>query len=361
MDIQKIDKNFAASTATEDGMRHFPIPQAPFSLYGVTYDKEKGRFLRLPEEIAASVSEGVLHLSRHTAGGRLRFSTDSDRIEIKVTYSSLTHFSHMPLTGTSGFTLVEETDEGFRFAASFRPLYTDENGFSGGAGLAKDGKMHDYILYFPLYNDVTSLTLALRDGSRITSGRRYREELPVLYYGSSITQGGCASRPDNSYQALISKWNNIDYINLGFSGSAKAEESMAAYLASIPCSIFVCDYDHNAPNAEHLKQTHEPLYRTFRAAQPNTPILLISRPSPEDPASEGPLRREIIRATYRQAKREGDGNIWFLDGRTLFGKADRENCTMDGCHPNDLGFYRMAKAIYPILEKIQEKTAAKKA
>ena len=161
----------------------------------------------------------------------------------------------MPLTGSSGFSLFEEIDEGERFIKNLAPTSSDVHGFTVEASLNGD-KIRNYILYFPLYNDVKALSISLDKTACVMSGKKYRDELPILYYGSSITQGGCASRPDQAYQALISKWNNIDFINLGFSGNAKGEACMVDYLASIDCSLFVCDYDHNAPDAEYLKNTH---------------------------------------------------------------------------------------------------------
>lgn len=119
---------------------------------------------------------------------------------------------------------------------------------------------------------------------------------------------------------------------------------MAEYLAQIPCSVFVCDYDHNAPSAAHLRNTHEPLYRVFRAAQPTTPIVFVTKPD-FHPGTEDEKRRAIIRATYEKAVAEGDRAVYFIDGETLFEGDWRDSCTVDGCHPNDLGFSRMATVI----------------
>lgn len=104
------------------------------------------------------------------------------------------------------------------------------------------------------------------------------------------------------------------------------------------------DYDHNAPDAGHLRRTHRPLYETFRASHPHTPVLFMTRPDFEFDATSA-ARREIVRETYENAKQRGE-NVYFLNGETLFGKDDRMHCTVDCCHPNDLGFYKMAKAVY---------------
>ena len=207
-------------------------------------------------------------------------------------------------------------------------------------------------MYFPLYNAVNSLEIGLDEQASVCEGKRYREIKPIVYYGSSITQGGCASRPDNCYQALISKWNNIDYINLGFSGCARGEEAIADYLPTIESSLFVCDYDYNANTPEDLEKTHYRLYERYRAVRPDTPILFISRPNFKG-TEEDKLREGVVCGTYERAKAQGDNNVYFLAGKTLFGP-DRENCTVDGCHPNDLGFYRMAKKIYAKMKDINE-------
>ena len=209
------------------------------------------------------------------------------------------------------------------------------------------GKMRNYILWFLLYNQVSSLTIGLDEDAKVTHGSVYRDIKPILYYSNAITQGGCASRPDNSYQALISKWNTIHFINLGFSGNGLAEELMVDYLTTIDCSLFVCDYDHNAPDAEYLEKTHWRLYERYRNVKKNVPILFLT--SPCDVLDKDTERRErcsIIHRTYHKARRLGDKNVYFMNGQQLLGEEDRMNCLVDGAHPTDLGFYRIAKKIY---------------
>ncbi len=350
MEIQKIDKNFAQQEVTaQDGKDTYCIPDPKFSLYGVNYSEEDGAFLRMPMAIAQTVSPGVAGLNGCTAGGRLRFGTDSKSLDLIVA-AAIGRMQHMPASGSAGFTLCEETELGERLVASLMPTGADTAGYSATARLP-GGSVRNYILHFPLYNAVRSLTLRLDAGATVTPGRAYLPPDPILYYGSSITQGGCASRAGSSYQAIIARHLNIDFINLGFSGNGKAEDAMVDYLRSIPCSIFVCDYDHNAPNAAYLKATHRRLYERYREKQPTTPILFLTRSDPER-SDEGVQCRNVVRATYNAAVKNGDKNVRFLDGRRLFGDRDRDLCTVDGCHPNDLGFYRMACAIEKEIRKI---------
>ena len=359
MDISKIDKNFKAQEVVAvDGKKTYPIPSAYFSLYGVNYDAKEKCFLRMPLDVAAKVSDGVESLASYTAGGRLSFKTNSKIFAISVTHSGLRLMVHMAVTGSTGFSLFENTAEGERFIANLTPQPQDDEAYTASVNLAGD-TLREYVLYFPLYNLVNSLSVTLDENAVVERGNPYRDIAPILYYGSSITQGGCASRPDTCYQGIICKRNRIDFINLGFSGNARAEKEMVAYMGGVNCSLFVCDYDHNAPSVAHLKATHYPLYKQFREMQPNTPILFITKPDIMRDVN-GEERLKIIRSTYLKAKKEGDKNVYFLSGKTFYGKRSPENFAVDGCHPTDYGFAVMADKIYKKMCAIDKKFSEEK-
>lgn len=363
MKIEEIYPDFAQKGLDlTPGQKFYRIPGGYFDLYGVFYDKDAGRFLRMPQSVADSVSPNVALLNGYTAGGRIRFSTDADRMSVTVSYDILNVYCHMTTLGSGGFIMLEETEcpDGciaYKTAAHFIPgHYASVSDSSGPNGYSVEkylpgGRMRNYILYMPTYNDVKELILGFPENAKVAHGLKYRQDVkPILYYGSSITEGGCCSRPDTAYQCFVSRWTNTDFINLGFSAGALGEDAIAEYLASIDTSVFVCDYDHNAPNAEHLWNTHEKLFRTFRKTHPDTPVIIMSKPDFDcDPTA--PLRREAVKATYDKAVSEGDKNVYFIDGETLFGKTDRECCTVDTTHPNDIGLLRMAKAVYAALKK----------
>ena len=307
MDISKIDKNFSMNTTTvEDGVRYYAIPHKDFDLYGVYYDEKKGEFTRMERDFANSVNAGVEALYNFTAGGRLRFATDSKSFSIRVTYPFLRLMSHMTMAGQGGFSLLEETDAGVKILKILPPLAHNDTGYEISCELP--GGMRNYILHFPLYNAVTSLKIGLDEGATVKAGKKYRPVKPILYYGSSITQGGCCSRPDNAYQGLIAKWNNIDFWNYGFSGSALGELNMADFLAGFDCSLFVCDYDHNAPSVAHLKDTHYAFYKRYREQRPETPILFLTKPD-FNGSADHIAREKIIRATYRKLTSRRIGKI----------------------------------------------------
>ncbi len=347
-DIRTIDKNFSIKTAIKkDNMNFFDIDNHPFIIYGVF--KENGIYRRMPESVAKTVSDGVFQLHDKTAGGRVRFKTDSQHIAIIAKMHNISKASHFSLSGTAGFDLYEKTDSEYNYIKTFVPPYEINDGFESTIDL-KTKKLRDITINFPNYSGVSELLVGIDDNSTLTNGDNYNNVKPVVFYGSSITQGGCASRPGNSYEAILSREFDIDYINLGFSGNAKAEDEITDYICSLDMSVFVYDYDHNAPTVEHLANTHEKMFKAIRKKHPNLPIIIMSRPQYNLNENER-QRLEIITKTYNNAINSNDKNVYLIDGPTLMALA-KNNGTVDNCHPNDLGFMSMAKAVKKILSKL---------
>jgi hypothetical protein len=299
----------------------------------------------MPEAVAKTVSEGVHFLHANTAGGRLRFKTDSSYIAISTKLDSICRMDHFPLCGTAGFDLYADGE----YVKTFRPPYDMIDGYEYLAVLGEP-KMREITINFPLYTDVCELYVGLCESAQILEPTPYRNEKPVVYYGSSVTQGGCASRPGTSDQAFVSRDLNIDYINLGFSGNAKAEDEMIDYIKSLDMSVYVCDYDYNAPTYEHLEKTHEKMFLAVREAQPDLPVVFLTMPKFTLNA-EDMRRRELIRRTYENALARGDKNVYFIDGPTLMALAGNEG-TVDNVHPTDFGFHSMAVAVSKVLKEL---------
>lgn len=344
--ISKIDRNFEIKTSLElNDVHFFSALEEPFSLHGVFY--EDGRFRRIPEKVAGEVSSSVLRLHTHTAGGRIRFKTDSSYIAIKSVMPQIGKMSHFALTGSAGFDLYADVPE--QYVKTFAPPYGMTDGFESVIKVKK-GNARDFTINFPLYSGISELFIGLEEGSSLLPPSPYKIEKPIVFYGSSITQGGCASRPGNSYECRVSRALFADFVNLGFSGSCRAEEAMAQYIKTLDMSAFVYDYDHNSRNPEYLASTHQKFFKTVREARPDLPILILSRP---EPVLKGNalLSKEIIEKTYLDAKAGGDQNVYYLDGPALMKIAGTDG-TVDGCHPNDLGFYSMAEAVIEVLKQI---------
>lgn len=346
-DISKIDKNFAVETDLNlPDIVFYDVKENDFCLYGVRYDD--GCYRRLPEDVARATNEGVLRLHTHTAGGRLRFRTDSPYVAISAKMQPGGPMTHMAFTGSAGFDMYLEGKYVQNFVI---PCPLTANGYDSARDLPGEG-LRDVTIHFPLYYGVEELRLGLKEGAAFLPATPFRHPKRVLFYGSSITQGGCASRPGMAYPNILATKLDFDGINLGFSGSGRAEDAICDYIASVDPDIFVMDYDHNAPTIEYLEKTHEPFFRRFRAARPETPVIMISAPNARFNWAWYGRRRDIIRKTYETVFAEGDKNVYFIDGSTLFGEEDWDLCTVDGCHPTDLGHYRMAMSVKPVLEKL---------
>ncbi|MBQ5973547.1 MAG: SGNH/GDSL hydrolase family protein [Oscillospiraceae bacterium] len=347
-DVQSPEKLNALGEG--DGLVFRDAYAAPFDLYQCVSGPGEP-FRRMPAEAAARVSESVAYLARHTSGIRLRFRTDSARIALKVRISDgVLAMNHMPLTGSCGFDLFFCENGRQRFAGFLAPG-RDCRAFGGVQDFGRGG-MRDVLIDFPLYNTVDEVRVGLDEGAALEHGGRYRPVAPVLYYGSSITQGGCADRPGDSYQAMISRRYDLDFVNQGYNGSARAEDAMVDWLCTFEPSVFVCDYDHNAPSVEYLEQTHFRLYRRYRAARPDTPVIFVTKPDTDlDPAGAA-ARRAVIRRTFDRAVAEGDRNVRFVDGGALCGDGERSACFVDGCHPTTLGFFRMAEGIGAVIAEL---------
>ncbi len=352
----KIDRLLGVTARQEwpDSICFTDAKKLSADIYGLYKPYSEPVYRRMPQEAADKVSSGVASLSTRTAGGRLRFVTDSEYVAIRVIRPFRTYIMpHMAFLGASGFDVYVKEERGYIYAGSLIPPVRFTEGFEAILHF-RSRKERDLTLNFPLYDNVSELYIGLEEGAVCRKAPGYRNEKPVLFYGASITQGGCASRPGNSYQGFLSRWLDLDYINLGFSGSAKGEQAIADYLATLDVSSFVMDYDANS-TFEMLEPTHRAVYETFRRAHPATPVLLVSnchwRYSPEQEKTDE-ARREIIRRHFGEWSNAGDRNLYYLDGRTMFAREGEYDCTVDGAHPNDLGFWNMAKAIEPFLRKV---------
>ena len=347
-DITKYDKNFASEKFNRDDIHFYDVRNDPIKLYGIM--TEGPCFCRMPEAVATSVSKGVLVLHRNTAGGRARFRTNSSFVALTVKMNSYCVMSHMTPTGSAGFDLYVGT----KFQGIFRALPQYQEEYAGIIHLDNpNGEMLDITINFPTYSNVESVAIGISDSATIEEPKPYSIETPFLYYGSSITQGGCCSRPGNQYQGYIERAFDANYINLGFSGNGKGEPEMADYIAEQEMSLLVLDYDHNAPTLEHLEATHEPFFLRIREKHPDLPVIMMSSPDLSHGIKQHKKRTAVIEKTYQNALKRGDKNVYFIHGDDLFTAVkDRDACTVDGCHPNDLGFYSIAQVLMKTVEKI---------
>ncbi len=311
-------------------------------LEGKGWPGASAAYQRLPGRAEEMVPDAVWHLSHHTAGICVRFMTDSPRIA--AIWDGGGAMNHMAATGNSGLDLYARKGGGWVFCGVGRPQPTQTT-----AILAEHlpDTLTEYLLYLPLYNRVTELKIGLTPDSRLVTppDRPAAPEGPIVFYGTSITQGGCASRAGMCHPALLGRWLDREVVNLGFSGAGKMEMPLAALLGDIDACLYVLECLPNM-TADMVAERVAPFVRRLRAVQPTTPILLVENLLTGS-AGEG---NEALRAAYEQLRGEGVQHLHYLPGDELL--AGRENGTVDGVHPTDLGFFRMAQRMEPVLAEI---------
>lgn len=325
------------SVQDREDIVYYNIDTPPFRIHGV--EKTDGLYRRMPESVARTVNSGVLRLHDCSAGGRIRFITDSPFVALWTRFPNRASGSgNMSLSGGSGFDMYSNTE----FVDHF--TVTEDRG--GIDKLVEHPTELDRIttINMPPYNKVSEVYIGIKAGSRLLPAPDYTYPEKVVFYGSSVTQGGCASRPGMMYQEKLSRRFDFDYVNLGFSGSAKGEDTMAEYLASLDMGIFVYDYDHNADSTPQYKESHEPMFKKIRAAHPDMPILILTRPN-YTLASVTTDRQEIASATFDNALLQGDKNVYYIPGNKLIRDEVFADERVDRAHPTDLGFHEMAKAM----------------
>ena len=328
----------------------YNVRNAPFSLHGLFRPQNEGPFLRIPEAVAKQcnihIAEG---LYLNTAGGRVRFCTDAEELTFRVTRAPFKlGLRTSPLLEFS-IDLYHDTARGSKFVLGrmLMPVEGKENLWECSFKLPAGEK--SLTAYFPCYGNVEDMEIGLPAGATLTPHAPYTYQKPILYYGSSITQGAAASRPGKAYPSILSRRFDMDFINLGFAGSCRGEEVLCEHMAGLDISAFVSDYDHNRSCAEKLADNHYRVYEIIREKHPDIPYYMISRP--DFYYNEQDFnRRAVVMESYLRAWRGGDRNVYFIDGSAFFATADKLEFTQDGTHPTDEGFERMADLIGAVLE-----------
>ena len=333
-------------------MKTYNFKEHPIQIHGAMLNKN-GRLVRMDEEVAKTVNEYTAIRIFSGAGVRVRFKTNSKRIKIKAVVESNGIDWAIPLSGSCGIDVMAGNGKEQRRIGLLNPTNYGITEFE--KTLTKDAKMETVSLLLPRNEPVLDIEISIDDDAEIAPPDPYKYEKPIVFYGSSITEGGCASSVSKCYTSIVTRWLDTEYLNLGISGNAKGERTMAEYIKDLDMSAFVMDYDHNAPTPEHLYATHEPFFKIIREANPALPVVFMTKPDFDSDIEDSTKRRAIIKRTYENALANGDRNVYFIDGKTYFGDTDRSICTVEGTHPTDLGFMRMAEVVYPVLKSILEK------
>jgi lysophospholipase L1-like esterase len=314
----------------------------------------KAPFDRLPAKAEGKVRSAVWGLSHDSAGICVRFASDSPAIHCRWTVLKTNlALPHMAATGVSGVDLYVQTGSGWHWLATGRPTNTT-NSVALVTALRKE--RHEYLLYLPLYNGVSSVEIGINRETAISPlPREDKGAKPIVFWGTSITQGGCASRTGMVHTAILGRRFNVPVINLGFSGNGKMEPEVAELLAEVDAAVYVIDCLPNCTASEVTERT-APLVRILRKARPATPIVLVEDRSYADAfliaARKGrnATARAALQTEFNKLIAAGEKNLHYIAGETLLG-ADGED-TVDGSHPTDLGFVRQAEAMAKVLRPL---------
>ena len=316
-------------------------------LEGRAFSDTESYYDRLPARAKATVPPSVWGLSHHSAGMALRFVSDAGAFKVRwaVRNKDLA-MPHMPATGVSGVDVYRRTPEGWRFVKNGRPAAVTN---TVDVSVAPNTEC---LVYLPLYNGTAMIEVGVPKGKTLTAPppRASGVTKPVVFYGTSITHGGCASRPGLAFTAVAGRMIDAPVVNLGFSGSGKMEMALCDLLAEIDASVYVLDCLWNMPDAL-VSERAEPFIRALREKRPDTPILLAEDCNVFGQAPTPKAR--ILLSIYEKLRAE-DAAKWsklhYLEAKEMLGH-DGEG-TVDGCHPNDLGMMRQGTVYGQALQKI---------
>ena len=321
---------------------------ATLPLYGKARQDTKELYERLPAEFEGRSRDAVWYLGRNSAGLYVRFSSNASAIWLRWSAKFGNHMNHQTLTGTRGLDLYVLTDKGeWRFMASGRPTLDSKDCEQKVIG-AMEPKWREYMLYLPLYDGLTKLEIGV-DREAVVEAPKVdlpRCDKPIVMYGTSILQGGCANRPGMAHTSILSRRFNREVINLGFSGNALLDLEIAELMASVEDpAIYVFDY---VPNAYDylIREKGEQFFRIVRDAHPDVPILFLEDPYFGHYEYDAGIKAEVDKKNAAQwelfckLKKQGEKNIWYLKSDDMVGH-DNE-AFVDGIHFTDLGMMRYA-------------------
>ncbi|MBM3967131.1 MAG: hypothetical protein FJ308_19020 [Planctomycetes bacterium] len=324
-----------------------------WGIEGKGFEQTEAYFDRLPAQAKGNVPDSVWGLSKHSAGMMVRFQTDSPEIHVDFSLTSANlAMPHMPATGVSGLDLYARDESGqWKWVAVFPPK---AQATIGPLVQGLPAGLREYSIYLPLYNGTERLKIGIPKGSSFQTVAP-RTQKPIVFYGTSITQGACASRPGMPHPAILGRRLDIPTINLGFSGSGRMDLSLASLMGEIDAAVYVVDCLPNM-TAEEVHARTLPFMHQLRASKPNVPILLVEDRSYSGGWLIGSQRernrtsRMAFQEQFMRLREAGDEKINLLSGDSLLGD-DRDDTT-DGSHPSDLGFLRHANAFEPALRKL---------
>ena len=345
-------------SALQAQLQWVELPAKQLEIDGLPwYAENKNELYRLPAALKDKFPPAVWNLAKSPSGGRIRFRTDSQVIAIRAEYPSPPDMRNMHAFGQTGIDLYADglyvgsaiADKEAAPGKVYEHIYFELRD--------RPRVPRDIVLYLPLYKAAKIISVGLDKEAKLERAKDFAVTKPVVFYGTSITQGGCASRSGMSYQAILGRKLNLDFVNLGFSGNGKGEADVANAVAAIDASVFVLDFAQNNPTVESLREVYKPFLEAIRSKHPATPIVAItpiyaaSESWRAETSAKNVAMRELIRKVIADRIAAGDTNVQLVEGMDLLGPAQGDGL-VDGVHPNDLGFQWMADGLAARLRQV---------
>ena len=303
---------------------------------------KENRYDRLPASFKGKVREPVWNLSKSSSGLSIRFLTNSPIISVKWEVLNDFKMNHMSETGIKGVDLYFRNNDSWQYLSTGRP-----QGFVNEATLLENmnAEEREYKIYLPLYDGIKNIEIGIDAESYIRQPETDYGK-PVIFYGTSITQGGCASRPGMAHTNIISRKLDVNVLNFGFSGNGRMDESIAEVLSETEAACYVIESMHNMISPQNVTERTIPFINTLREKHPDTPILLVDITKASFSVLDHKVSEysrdmsDALKVEYKKMMDMGYKNLFYVEALTALG--DDQEGTVDGVHFNDLGFMRYA-------------------
>lgn len=329
------------SPAKKDNTKYYGKESFLIEGTGVSESAKESPYDRLPLSSKGKVRQAVWDLSKNSAGLTVRFISNSPSVKVKWGILNDTKFNHMAATGIKGVDLYCKVNSKWVYVNTGRPTGI-ENEATMVSALAPGEK--EFKIYLPLYDGTTYLEVGLDSASFIRKPAP-ESQLPIVFYGTSILQGGCASRPGMAFTNIISRKLNVDCYNFGFSGNGKMDPPVVDVISGIKASFYVIDCLPNM-TPQQVTDSVMPLAKAIRAKNPLTPIVFVENieyariPFEANVKKSFEAKNAALKTEFDKLQKEGVKGLYYISSANAIG-ADNEG-TVDGTHMTDLGFMRYA-------------------
>ena len=330
-------------------MRWIDFPSAHFEVRGLPWIEENTpRLWRLPGRAAKQVREPVWNLGRFPSGGRIRFPSNTSRLGIRAVYSDFVSRQNMSAIGARGLDVY--VDGRYWNSVCAKASGEETHTFFDGASRVEK----EMMVYLPLFQELQVLAIGLDEDAEVREAAPFAHSLPVVFYGSSVAQGSGACRPGMTYEAILARNLNLDYVDLGFGGNGRAEAEVVELIAGIEACCFV--FDLGKSYGRQPASAYTRMLETIRAAHPDVPLICITPIFSTREMFDADYRdlslhtRKVVVKAVDKRLAAGDEGICVLEGMDLLGPEDADGFH-EGVHPTDYGFYLIAERLSPVVER----------